>query len=148
MRPRIPAGSHIIFCGILAGSGDRRVLLVLEGATEMLQFRALLDEFGIARPHQVRLDKQDASSDSSSQLARFVAPRLGRIRARHIDLESIPTALFVAMDAEGRYWRTLALQEKRDLIASDTTCACRSRRGSAAREGDTDNRTDSSPTLG
>ncbi len=89
-----------------------RVLLVLEGATEMLHLHALLDEFGIGRSHQVRLDKQDTSSDSPSQLARFVAPRLGRVRARHFDLESTPTALFVAMDAEGTYWRTPALQEK------------------------------------
>ncbi|WZH35546.1 MAG: hypothetical protein PIR02_12255 [Microbacterium enclense] len=83
-----------------------RVLLVVEGKTEMLHLSALLQELGIGASHQVRLDEQGTSSDWPHELARSVVPRLGRVRGGHYDVDSGTTALVVAMDAEGRYWGT------------------------------------------
>lgn len=87
-----------------------RVLLVVEGKTEVLHLRALLDELGIGAAHQVRLHEQGTSSDWPHELARSVVPRLGRVRRGHYDVESGTTALFVAMDAEGKHWGTAQTQ--------------------------------------
>lgn len=87
------------------------VILVLEGDTEMIQIAALLDELGIGGPQQVQLVKQGTSSDWPNQLARFVAPRLGRTRGDRRLVES-STALVIAMDAEGPRWGTQQLRDQ------------------------------------
>jgi hypothetical protein len=86
-------------------SPQPRVVLVLEGETERLQIPALLAELNIANPRHVQILKQGTSSDWPNQLARFVAPQLGRIIGNRQLVESA-TALLVAMDAEGPRWGT------------------------------------------
>lgn len=100
-----------------------RVLLVVEGTTEMLHLRALLGELGIGAAHQVRLHEQGTSSDWPHELARSVVPRLGRVRRGHYDVDSGTTALVVAMDAEGKYWGTpqtqaAYLRKLKDIVQS------------------------------
>lgn len=87
-----------------------KVLLVVEGDTELLQVGALLNEMDIGRDSQVRLIKQGTSSDWPNQFAQYVAPRLGRVRGGHHLIEAGPTALIVAMDPEERW----ATPESRD----------------------------------
>lgn len=82
------------------------VVLVLEGQTEMVHVPALLDALGISKPQQVRVINQRTSSDRPNQLARYVAPRLGRVLGDSQLIEAGPTALVVAMDAEGPIWGT------------------------------------------
>lgn len=87
-------------------SPEPSVVLVLEGQTEMVHVPALLDALGISKPQQVRIVNQRTSSDRPRQLARYVAPRLGRVRGERRLVEAGPTALVVAMDAEGPIWGT------------------------------------------
>lgn len=87
-------------------SPEPSVVLVLEGQTEMVHLPALLDALGISKPQQVRVINQQTSSDRPRQLARYVAPRLGRVRGDRQLIETGPTALVIAMDAEGKYWGT------------------------------------------
>lgn len=88
------------------------VVLVLEGQTEMAHVPALLDALGISKPQQVRIINQRTSSDRPNQLARYVSPRLGRVRGDRQLIEAGPTALIIAMDAEGRYWGTPEARER------------------------------------
>ena len=102
-------------------SPEPRVVLVLEGQTEMVHLPVLLDALGIGKPQQVRVINQRTSSDRPSQLARYVAPRLGRVRADHQLIEGGPTALVVAMDAEGPIWGTQTARDRhigelRDIV--------------------------------
>lgn len=93
-------------------SPEPSVVLVLEGQTEMVHAPALLDALGISKPQQVRVINQRTSSDRPNQLARYVAPRLGRVRGDRQLIEAGPTALVIAMDAEGRYWGTPEARER------------------------------------
>ncbi|SMQ68380.1 hypothetical protein [Agreia sp. VKM Ac-1783] len=105
-------------------SPEPSVVLVLEGQTEMVHIPALLDALGISKPQQVRVINQRTSSDRPNQLARYVAPRLGRIRGNRQLIEAGPTALVVAMDAEGPIWGTPAardrhLHELREIVRQE-----------------------------
>lgn len=105
-------------------SPEPSVVLVLEGQTEMVHIPALLDALGIGKPQQVRVVNQRTSSDRPHQLARFVAPRLGRVRGDSHLIEAGPTALVVAMDAEGPIWGTAELREEhlgqlRDIVRQE-----------------------------
>lgn len=82
-----------------------RVILVVEGETELHYIGTLLTEIGLSRRHLVRLIAQGTSSDWPRQLATYIAPRLGGSIGRRRVLDSMPTALVVAMDAEGD-WET------------------------------------------
>jgi hypothetical protein len=81
-----------------------RVLLVLEGDTEVIHLRALLDELGIGSGREVRLHKQGTSSGLPKQLARYLAPGLGGTRRGLRQVDRGPTALIIAMDQEGTEW--------------------------------------------
>ncbi|SEN45164.1 hypothetical protein [Cryobacterium luteum] len=89
------------------------VVLVLEGETEMVHVPALLDALGMSKPRQVRVVNQRTSSDTPKQLARYVAPRLGRVRGDSHLIEAGPTALVVAMDGEGPIWGTKNARDRR-----------------------------------
>jgi len=90
----------------LSLSPQPRVVLVLEGDVEMFHMNAALDEVGLGRGHRVRLVKQGTSSARPVELARFVAPQLGRTRSGRATVEGAPTALMVAMDNEGDFLET------------------------------------------
>lgn len=94
-------------------SSHTRVILVVEGETELLYISTLLSEIGLSRPHLVRLIAQGTSSDWPRQLATYAAPRLGGTLGGRRLLDSMPTSLVVAMDAEGA-WGT-PRQQARNL---------------------------------
>jgi len=101
-------------------SPQPEVVLVIEGETEMTHIPPLLVELGIGQPRHVRIMNQRTSSDSPRQLARYIAPSLGRTLGDSQLIEAGPTALVVAMDAEGRHWGTQAQRDRslRQLRAS------------------------------
>ncbi|GAB3405945.1 hypothetical protein GCM10027515_19900 [Schumannella luteola] len=85
----------------MALSPQPRVVLVLEGDVEMFHVRAILDAIELG--HRVRLVNQGTSSDSPTELASFVAPRLAQANGRRAIIEGAPTSLVVAMDNEGEF---------------------------------------------
>ena len=93
-------------------SPHSRVLLVVEGETELMYIGALLDGIGLADSHLVRVVVQGTSSDWPWQLAATIVPRLGELRGDRRMLDSMPTALMIAMDPEG-HWRTQADVDRR-----------------------------------
>jgi hypothetical protein len=117
-RPGTPAQS-ISLERALARYGlspHSRVLLVVEGETERSYIGALLDGMGLANSHLVRVVVQGTSSDWPWQLAATIVPRLGELRGGRRMLDSMPTALMIAMDPEGD-WRTQAdVDRKRALL--------------------------------
>lgn len=95
-----------------------RVLLLVEGDTEMVHITQLLDQLGLNRPDQVRLQNCRGSDVNPQLITRYaVAPRLGPRRGGAQTVDVPPTALVVAMDPENR-WRTEELRriEKRRLM--------------------------------
>ncbi|MEO7017477.1 MAG: hypothetical protein ABI130_10275 [Leifsonia sp.] len=92
--------------GSLGLSPHPRVMLIVEGETELLHVSRLLEEFGIARPNLVRVLNLQGSNKSPRELARYVtAPRLGQVRFGRQYLAATPTALYVAMDPEN-LWKS------------------------------------------
>ena len=88
-----------------------RVLLALEGRTEVIHVSALLAELGLDRPSRVRIQNMGTSNLSPHLLARYAtSPRIGPARYGRQLLDATPTALFVAMDPEN-LWED---QTKRD----------------------------------
>lgn len=103
--------------GTFGLSPHPRVLLLVEGETELVHIPRLLAEFGLDRPEKVRVQRCKGSDINPQLLARYgITPRLGRtIRGIQL-LDATPTALLIAMDAENR-WATPALRsnERRKL---------------------------------
>jgi hypothetical protein len=78
-----------------------RVLLLLEGSTEMEHVPRLLDTFGLGEPDRVRVLNTKSSKVHASLVARHnITPRIGRERPDGWDLLSSQTALILAMDPE------------------------------------------------
>jgi len=105
----------------LSLSPHPRVVLVLEGATEVIHLKVLLAELGIDRRQQVRIIEQGTSSDWPHELAQFVAPTLGRVLGDRQLIERGPIALVVAMDQEGTVWgseetRVLKTRQLREIV--------------------------------
>jgi hypothetical protein len=92
--------------GTFGLSPHPRVLLLVEGETELVHIPRLLAEFGLDRPERVRVQRCKGSDINPQLLARYgITPRLGRT-VRDIQLlDATPTALLIAMDAENR-WAT------------------------------------------
>lgn len=81
-----------------------RVLLLLEGETEMVHFPKLLSIFGLNLPHLVRLQNCHSSEVNPQLITRYaIAPRLAGVRGTTQMTESHPTCLVVAMDPENRW---------------------------------------------
>ena len=88
-----------------------RVLLLLEGQSEMIQVAELLKELGLDRPDRVHLQNCHSSKINPQLISRYaIAPRLGSLRGERQLLDRPPTALVVAMDPENR-WRDAAARE-------------------------------------
>jgi len=102
-----------------------RVVLLIEGETERRHIPELLDELGLVRPGDVRVQPTVGSKTGTPHLiARFnIAPKVGqRLPASHGWLLEAPlTALMIAMDPENDY-RTA---EKRDEIRRNLQQAIR-----------------------
>jgi hypothetical protein len=94
-----------------------RVILLVEGETELVQIPRLLAEFGLTQPQQVRVQRTKGSKVNTQLITRYgVTPRIGRRVNDHWLLDATPTALLIAMDAENK-WATAAgrEQERRKL---------------------------------
>lgn len=86
-------------------SPQPRVLLLVEGDTEMLHVPRALDLFGLNRPNLVWVQNARSSNVNPGLIARYaVAPRLHPRYEETGQVEARPTALVVAMDPENR-WR-------------------------------------------
>ncbi|MFD9123503.1 hypothetical protein [Kitasatospora sp. NPDC059571] len=83
-----------------------RVLLLVEGETELYHLPRLLAEFGFSQPQYVRVQRAKGSKINPQLIARYnVAPRVGRRLHDRWLLDATPTVLVVAMDAENK-WAT------------------------------------------
>jgi len=87
------------------------VALIVEGDTEEIHVQSLIREYGL-RPHDVRVFKQGTANDWPHEIARYVAPQLGRVRGGRQTVEAI-TAIVVAMDREQK-WKDPA-RKRREL---------------------------------
>jgi hypothetical protein len=106
--------------GSLGLSPHPRVMLIVEGETELLHVSRLLEEFGIARPNRVRVLNLQGSNKSPRELARYVtAPRLGQVKFGRQYLAATPTALYIAMDPEN-LWKSeeTRAQERENIQAA------------------------------
>ncbi|MEW2331207.1 hypothetical protein AB0880_25780 [Micromonospora chersina] len=83
-----------------------RVIVLVEGETELNHIPRLLAEFGLTLPQQVRVQRCKGSNVSPQLIARYgVTPRVGRRLPDGWLLDATTTALVIAMDAENR-WAT------------------------------------------
>ncbi|MDP1720764.1 MAG: hypothetical protein Q8L08_07205 [Candidatus Nanopelagicaceae bacterium] len=82
-----------------------RVLLLVEGQTEMIQIPRLLAQFGLDESNRVRVQNCHSSEINPQLISRYaITPRLGP-KYGEVQLVAPPTALVIAMDPEGR-WST------------------------------------------
>ena len=92
--------------GSLGLSPYPRVMLIVEGDTELLHVSRLLEEFDIDRPNRVRVLNLQGSQKNPRDLARYVTtPRLSQVRSGRQYLASTPTAVYIAMDPEN-LWKS------------------------------------------
>lgn len=90
--------------GAFGLSPHPKVLLLVEGDTEMLHLPRLLDLFGLNRPHLVRVQNCRSSEVNPALIARYaIAPRLAERLGESQMTESHPTCLVIAMDPENRW---------------------------------------------
>jgi hypothetical protein len=93
-----------------------RVLLLVEGKSELKHLPPLLSEFGLDQPERVRVQQLQGASDNPHLLARYaVAPRIGRELGGGRQLAATPTALVIAIDPENR-WTPKRLEDERKKI--------------------------------
>ncbi|MFC7482925.1 hypothetical protein ACFQX7_27095 [Luedemannella flava] len=87
-----------------------KVILLVEGETELYHVPRLLAEFGLSRPQDVRAQRTKGSKINAHLIARYgVTPRVGRRLHDRWMLDASPTALYIAMDPENDF----ATQAKR-----------------------------------
>ncbi|MFE9793231.1 hypothetical protein ACFYRL_16015 [Streptomyces goshikiensis] len=83
-----------------------KVIVLVEGETELIHIPRLLAQLGLADPQQVRVQRAKGSKVSPQLIARYgVTPRVGRRVGDIWLLDATPTALVIAMDAENK-WAT------------------------------------------
>ncbi|MFG1805758.1 hypothetical protein [Streptomyces sp. NPDC049040] len=90
-----------------------KVILLVEGETELYHVPRLLAEFGLTQPQQVRVQRTKGSKINAHLIARYgVTPRVGRRLKDRWMLDASLTALVIAMDAENDFEN----QAKRDKV--------------------------------
>lgn len=88
-----------------------RVLVLVEGETELDHFPQLIEQFGLNRPEYVRVQHCKGSRVNPQLLARYtISPRLGGQLGDFWQLTATPTALVIVMDPENMW----ATAEKRE----------------------------------
>lgn len=88
-----------------------KVLVLVEGETELHHIPRLLAEVGLTQPQQVRVQRGKGSAVNPHLIARYnITPRVGRRIGDRWLLDATGTALVIAMDPENRW----ATAEKRD----------------------------------
>ncbi len=96
--------------GTLGLSPHPRVLLLVEGETELEHVPRLLAESGLTKSEQIRVQQCEGSKVNAQLIARYgITPRLGKkIKGSQPGeeiqlLDRTPTALVIAMDAENKF---------------------------------------------
>ncbi|MEW2538676.1 hypothetical protein [Micromonospora chalcea] len=90
-----------------------KVLLLVEGETELYHAPRLLSELGVGAPQDVRVQHTKGSKVDPHLIARYgVTPRVGRKLGDSWLLDASATALVIAMDAENNF----ATEEKRSRL--------------------------------
>jgi hypothetical protein len=101
--------------GSLGLSPHPKVLLLLEGQTEMLHVPRVLELFGLNEPSQVRVQNARGVTVNPSLLSRYaITPQL--TEPGKPGLERHPTALVIAMDPEDRWATPASCAEQRSKI--------------------------------
>ncbi|MDT0309681.1 hypothetical protein RM780_22370 [Streptomyces sp. DSM 44917] len=99
-----------------------KVILLVEGETELYHVTRLLEELGVNRPQDVRVQRTKGSKINAHLIARYgVTPRVGRRLSDRWLLDATPTALVIAMDPENHF----ATQADRDKVRRDLQDAIR-----------------------
>ncbi|MFF8781754.1 hypothetical protein ACF07W_31180 [Streptomyces sp. NPDC015140] len=99
-----------------------KVILLVEGETELYHVPRLLAEFGLTQPQQVRVQRTKGSKINAHLIARYgVTPRVGRRLHDRWMLDASLTALVIAMDAENDF----ETQVKRDKVRRQLQAAIR-----------------------
>jgi hypothetical protein len=81
-----------------------RVILLVEGKTELHHIRRLLTELSFSRPQDVRVQACHGSKVNAHLIARYgITPRIGRRVSDSWLLDASPTALVLAMDPEHKF---------------------------------------------
>jgi hypothetical protein len=81
-----------------------KVIVLVEGETELHHVPRLLQEFDISQPQDVRVQRTKGSKVNAHLIARYgVTPRIGRRIQDCWLLDASPTALLIAMDAENDF---------------------------------------------
>jgi hypothetical protein len=94
-----------------------RLLLLVEGATELVQLPRLIASFADPRPEFIRVHDLGGVETNPGLLARYVVtPRIGKRLGNAWMLHSPPTALMIAVDQEGSWAREGRMQEKERRI--------------------------------
>lgn len=90
-----------------------RVLLLLEGQTELVHIPVLLEKWGLNKFDRVRIQNCRGADVNPQLISRFaITPQVGSVLSG-IPRLIPPTALFIAMDPEGRFWRNPEKREKK-----------------------------------
>lgn len=88
-----------------------KVILLVEGKTELHHVPRLLAELGLTQPQDVRVQQTTSSKINAHLIARYgITPRVGRRIGDRWMLDASPTALVIAMDPENDF----ATQAQRD----------------------------------
>jgi hypothetical protein len=96
-----------------------RVLMLVEGKTELTHIPVLLAEFGLTRPEQVRVQQCHSSKVNVQLLTRYgITPRLGKKIGDVQLVDRIPTALVVVMDPEHQ-WATRAQRDRERRVLQE-----------------------------
>lgn len=81
-----------------------KVILLVEGETELYHVPRLLAEFGLTQPQDVRVQRTKSSKINAHLIARYgVTPRVGRKLDKGWLLDASLTALLIAMDPENDF---------------------------------------------
>jgi hypothetical protein len=99
-----------------------KVILLVEGETELGHIPRLLGELGLTQPEDVRVQFTKGSKVNPHLIARYgVTPRIGRKLQSGWLLDATPTALVIAMDPEN----TFATADKRTKLRRSLIAAVR-----------------------
>jgi hypothetical protein len=103
--------------GTFGLSPHPRVLILVEGETELHHITRLLAEFGLTQPQRVRVQQSEGSRVNPSLLTRYnITPRIGRRLGDRWLLDATPTALLIAMDPENKFSSDQKLAEERGKL--------------------------------
>ena len=94
-----------------------KVLVLVEGKTELSHIPRLLTKVGLSHPHQVRVQSCDSSRVNPHLIARYnITPRVGRRLSDRWLLNATGTALVIAMDPENNWATAIQRDAERNAL--------------------------------